>query len=204
VEVVNYSGGDVTGLTASAEVRNIDGAVIWEKSAPLDSKEDSTKSVIDMEYPLGATPVHFIRLKLTRDGQLASENFYWRGLEDGNFQQLRELPRAPLDANTTVAETPEGYRLTTDLVNASGTPAIMVRLKVVRATAGDRILPVMYSDNYVSLMPGERRTVVTDVRREDARGERPKMLVEGFNTGEVRYGGTAPTQASAARPARKR
>ena len=39
---MNDSAGDQTGLTAHAEVLNIDGSVKWEKSATLDSKEDST------------------------------------------------------------------------------------------------------------------------------------------------------------------
>ena len=34
-------------------------------------------------------------------------------------------------------------------------------------------------------MPGERRTIRTEIETADARGERPKMVVEGFNTGEV-------------------
>jgi hypothetical protein len=186
VEVVNYNAGDVPGLTAHAEVRNIDGSLIWETSATLDSKDDSTRSVIDMEYPLGATPVHFVRLKLTRGTEVLSENFYWRGLEDANFLQLRQLPKVPIAASTSVSETAEGFRLSTELSNGGEAPALMVRLKAVRAASGDRILPALYSDNYVALMPGERRTITTDIRREDARGERPRMVVEGFNTGEVR------------------
>jgi hypothetical protein len=186
VEVVNYNGGAAPGLTARAEVRNIDGSLLWEKSVPVDSKEDSTLSVIAMEYPLGATPVHFVRLTLSRGPAVLSENFYWRGIEDGNFLQLRELPKVPIEATTSVTDTPDGYRLATELFNGSSTPAIMVRLKVVRAVSGDRILPVLFSDNYVSLMPGERRTITTNVRREDGRGERPRMVVEGFNVGEVR------------------
>jgi hypothetical protein len=187
VEVVNYNGGAAPGLTARAEIRNIDGSLIWEKSVAVDSKEDSTLSVIEMEYPLGATPVHFVRLGLTRGDTVVSENFYWRGLEDANFLQLREMPKVPLEAATTVSETAEGFRLVTELTNNAATPAIMVRLKVVRSVAGDRILPALYSDNYVALMPGERRTVTADVKREDARGERPRMVVEGFNTGPVSY-----------------
>jgi hypothetical protein len=187
VEVVNYSGGSHAGLTARARVFNIDGSLAWEKSAPVDSREDSTGSVISMEYPLGVTPVHFIRLELKRGADLLSENFYWRGLEEGKYEQLRELPKVPLEETTTVADTSDGYRLSTELFNNSTAPAIMVRLKAVRATSGDRILPVLYSDNYVSLMPGERRTLTTDVRRADARGERPRMVVEGFNVGKVAH-----------------
>ncbi len=37
----------------------------------------------------------------------------------------------------------------------------MVTVKAVRAQSGDRILPALYSDNYIALMPGEGRTIVT-------------------------------------------
>ena len=42
VEVVNYSGGNQARLTATARVFDIDGRLAWEKSATVDSKEDST------------------------------------------------------------------------------------------------------------------------------------------------------------------
>jgi len=57
----------------------------------------------------------------------------------------------------------------------------MVRLKAVRGRSGDRILPVIYSDNYVSLMPGEQRTILTRIEDADTRGEDPAIVVEGFN-----------------------
>ena len=69
VEVVNYSAGNATGLVAEAEILNMDGSRKWTKSVPLDAKEDSVQSPIQLEYPSGLTAVHFIRLKLTRGGQ---------------------------------------------------------------------------------------------------------------------------------------
>jgi hypothetical protein len=60
----------------------------------------------------------------------------------------------------------------------------MVRLKAVRAKTGDRILPANYSDNYVSLMPGERRAIRTEVRQADTRGERPVIDTSGFNVSQ--------------------
>jgi hypothetical protein len=77
------------------------------------------------------------------------------------------------------------WQLTTELHDASSHPALMVRLKVVREKSGDRILPALYSDNYVALMPGERRTILTELAHADTRGEKPRMVIEGFNTGEV-------------------
>jgi hypothetical protein len=57
----------------------------------------------------------------------------------------------------------------------------MTRLKVVREKSGDRILPVIYSDNYFTLIPGEQRTVQTELKHADTRGERPHMVISGFN-----------------------
>ena len=139
VEVVNYSGGDAKGLTARAEIRNMDGALKWEKEVAVDSAEDSDVSCIKMEYPEGLTPVHFIRLKLTRGGQTVSENFYWRGLKEGDYRAIRQLPKVKIEAATRVERQGGRWQLTTDLHNVSAQPALMVKLKVVREKSGDRI-----------------------------------------------------------------
>jgi hypothetical protein len=104
VEVVNYSGGNATGLSASAQILNMDGSVKWEKTASVDSPEDSVQSPIAMEYPAGLTAVHFVRLKLSRGTTVVSENFYLRGLEDGNFKAIRELPKVKVEAATRVEQ----------------------------------------------------------------------------------------------------
>jgi hypothetical protein len=192
VEVVNYSGGNATGLSASVELLNMDGAVKWEKTATVDSPEDSVQTPIKMEYPQGLTPTHFIRLKLMRGAQLVSENFYLHGTEENNFKAIRELPKVNLEATTREILQSGRWTLTTELHNPSAQPALMVRLKAVREKSGDRILPAIYSDNYVALMPGERRTIKTELANADTRGERPRMLVEGFNTGEVKSAAVAP------------
>jgi hypothetical protein len=185
VEVVNYNGGNARGLTASVQILNMDGAVKWEKTAALDSAEDSVQSPIRMEYPQGLTPVHFIRLKLTRGNQTVSENFYLHGTQEDNFKAIRDLPKVKLEATTRIERQGDKWILNTELNNPSAQPALMVRLKAVRATTGDRILPAIYSDNYIALMPNERRTIRTELANADTRGERPKIAVEGFNTGEV-------------------
>jgi hypothetical protein len=57
----------------------------------------------------------------------------------------------------------------------------MVRIKAVRERSGDRILPSIYSDNYIALMPGESQTLRAELLEADTRGEKPRILVEGFN-----------------------
>lgn len=181
VEIVNYSAGSANGLVAQAEILNMDGSRKWEKTAAVDSSEDSVQSPIKLEYPAGLTPVHFIRLKLTRGGRTVSDNFYLRGLEEHNFRAIRDLPEVNVTASVKAELQGARWILTTELNNASSHPALMVRVKAVREKSGDRILPSLNTDNYVALMPGERRSIRTEVADADTRGERPRIVVEGFN-----------------------
>jgi hypothetical protein len=185
IEVVNYSAGNLRGLTATVEVLNMDGTKHWEKSATLDSAEDSVAPCIKIEYPPELTALHFLRLSLTRGAEAVSTNFYLRGREEGNYRAIRQLPRVNLEAATRVERQRNRWLLTTDLRNPSNQPALMIRLKVVQEKSGDRILPAIYSDNYIALMPGERRTIQTELDHADTRGETPRIVVEGFNVGQV-------------------
>jgi len=181
VEVVNYGVPGASGLTAGAQVLNLDGSVAWESEASLDSAYDSTVSPLLMEFPEGLTPVHFIRLRLSRADELISENFYWRGTEIGNYRALRTLPKVPLVLITRVERKGDEYLLRTEVENRSQNPALAVRLVAVGDDTGERILPALYSDNFVALMPGEKRTIETRLMAADARGEVPRIVVEGFN-----------------------
>jgi hypothetical protein len=185
IEVVNYSAGNINNLSATIEVLNMTGNSIMSKTVDVQSKEDSIATVMPMVYPDGITAVHFLRLVLKENGQVRSSNFYMRGVEQGNFRALRTLKKARVRNQTSAQKQGERWMLTTELQNTSAFPALMVRLKAVRDVTGDRILPAIYDDNYIALMPGERRTLRTEVAHADTRGERPRITLEGFNVEQV-------------------
>jgi len=181
VEVVNYSAGNRLNLTARARVINMDGSVQWEKDTTFDCREDFTVACFKLKFPETVSPVHFIKLTLSQDGKTISDNFYWRGKEDGNYQALSDMPAVKLETGTTVSRSGENWILTTTLNNTAKTPALMVRLKVIGKQSGSRLLPVFYSDNYISLMPGEKKVIVMRLKDEDTHGERPDVDISGFN-----------------------
>ncbi len=181
IEVVNYSAGNVANLSAEVEVVNMDGKSMAKKSASLTSAEDSVSMPIKMEYPTGLSAVHFLRLTLSHNGSVRSTNFYMRGVEQGNFNAIRSLRKASVQANTTTEQRDGRWFLSTTLQNTSPVPALFVRAKVVRETTGDRILPAIYDDNYISLMPNETRIIKTELSHADTRGETPKIIIGGFN-----------------------
>ncbi len=181
IEVMNFSGGNATGLSAKLEILNMDGATMSTKSVSIDSAEDSTVECFKMEYPTGLTPVHFLRLTLTRGSSVLSTNIYMRGVSEGNYRAIRALPKAHVQAATSAQQKGNIWLLTTELGNTSAFPTLMTRLIAVREKSGDRILPAIYSDNYLTLMPGERLTIQTELRDADTRGEKPKIIIGGFN-----------------------
>jgi hypothetical protein len=60
-------------------------------------------------------------------------------------------------------------------------PAVMVRVNVLGKKDGLQILPMFYSDNFFSLMPGEKKTVTLKWYNADTRGNKPKVEVTGYN-----------------------
>ena len=182
VEVVNYSAGTHKGLTAKVQVLNMDASVVWEKETTVDSNEDTTDKCIKLEFPENLSKVHFIKMTLTEDGKVVSDNFYHRSLEENNYQDLRQLAKVALQSATTVDKNADGtWSAVSVIENKTSTPALMIRLNVVGGKDDQQILPVFYSDNYFSLLPGEKKEVRMSWRDEDTRGNEGKVLITGYN-----------------------
>ncbi len=200
VEVVNYSAGNRTGLSVEARIVNLDGSVRWEKFAKTDSREDSVVAPITLEFPKsGLSTVHFVELLLRSGGNIVSRNTYLRSLKtyeipgftrgstvvpsypEYDFTAIRSLPKTTLGVSTKVEHAGARWILTTTVENATHTPALLVRLKAVGSTTGGEILPAFYSDNYLTLLPGDVREIRTTVEDADTRGETPRIDVSGFN-----------------------
>ena len=176
VEAVNYHAGDRTGLTAKVSVLDMGGKVVDGFTGQLDLPEDSTAVVTALPVPEGISPVYYVKLELTdAAGNLLSDNFYLQGKEEGNLQELNTLGKA----SVKVSMTGNGpWKVT--LTNNGDVPALLLRLKLVSKSTGDMVLPVIYSDNYFSLMPGESRTVDIAAAPEDLHGK-TGLEITGFN-----------------------
>jgi hypothetical protein len=55
----------------------------------------------------------------------------------------------------------------------------------VKGREQTEILPVFWQDNYLSLLPGEKREVMAHIREADLAGAQPTLLVDGFNVYEL-------------------
>ena len=86
-----------------------------------------------------------------------------------------------LEAKLAVKDA-DGQRLVTvTLHNPTKSVALMAHLQLRRQHSGERVLPVFYSDNYISLVPGESRSVTIQADAKDFSGEEALVVVDGWN-----------------------
>ena len=130
------------------------------------------------------TPLHFIKLELTdAKGDLLSENFYWRnGVRDLDYTLLNTLPEVDLSCRLVDKSVADG-KMKIAMKNNSGTVAFANRVRLVNKTTQERVLPVIMSDNYVTLMPGEEKVISMEAAPELLKGG-VSVLVKQYGKAE--------------------
>ncbi len=123
----------------------------------------------------------FIQLRLLDENkQILSENLYWFADEKGNYSGLNSIKKS--DLNVTSRYLKSG-QIEVTLTNPSGGPvAFFNRISLVDKKSSKRILPVFYSDNYISVVPGAQKKITLDYTPQ--RGEEIAVTLEGWNSKE--------------------
>ncbi|MBQ1736615.1 MAG: beta-glycosidase, partial [Muribaculaceae bacterium] len=172
VEIVNRSAGRQQGIV-KASVIDLNGNTLWEQVQGYVIDEDMTLEMMRVEVPAEMSGVYFLRLAITDNtGHVRSINDYVNTTVENVRTTLHDLRQAQVSA------TVNGKNIT--LRNHGNSPAVMMRLNL-KGDDGEQILPVIYSDNYFHLMPGETRTIGIDWKVEDARGCQPIVEISGMN-----------------------
>ncbi|MBS1935558.1 MAG: glycosyl hydrolase, partial [Bacteroidetes bacterium] len=89
-----------------------------------------------------------------------SDNLYWLADSTGNYSGLQHMSASRL--HIKAKELQKG-KIEVTLSNEANAPvAFFNRLSLVDPKTHERLLPVFYSDNYVSVLPGEEKKVIID------------------------------------------
>lgn len=182
--VVNQLPGTAAGMTARIRVINLDAKTVLDRTVAVTAKGSAATDVGLVGFPAGVSPVHFVKLEL-RDaqGRLVSENFYWRHTPQGagDYRALNTLPTAALDATARRHDNGGKCLVSVTLSNPTNTIALLAHLQLRRQHSGQRVLPVYYNDNFMSLLPGESRTIEIEAAASDLGGDEPLVMVDGWN-----------------------
>jgi hypothetical protein len=94
---------------------------------------------------------------------------------------LNSLPKAKVAITKTVRVSGGNSMLTVAAVNNSNSVAFMVHPRLTRGKSGEDVTPVFWSDNYFSLLPGEKKSVTVRFDSSSLHGAAPELVVEGWN-----------------------
>ncbi|AGA80080.1 glycoside hydrolase family 2 protein [Echinicola vietnamensis] len=115
---------------------------------------------------------------LNTDQKILSDNFYWLPDANGNYSGLQRMEKANIQATATQSAPGE---VSLKLTNPSGnTVSFFNRISLVDTESGERLLPTFFSDNYVSLTPGEEKVVT--VSYADLDKNSAAIEIGGWNT----------------------
>ena len=210
IVVVNSYYQAFPGMKVSAKVYNLDMSPKFSKDATIDVRPDSTNRVFTLPAVSDLSKTYFVRLDLNdARGKNVSTNFYWLSTQpdvlDWNrstwyvtptktFADLTALQGLPeVDVQATAQSEMNGddgvTRITVE--NPSRGLAFFVHFKVVAESArfgfeeggggDDEVLPILWSDNYVSLLPGEKREITASYPKRRLRSGKPVVKIDGWN-----------------------
>jgi exo-1,4-beta-D-glucosaminidase len=202
VEVVNSSYGEVAGLTLSAKLYDLNLHERFSALVPIQVGPDKVEKALTFpESAFGPlSPIYFAKLALTDSaGQILSTNFYWLSAKTNvydwantdaytaissyeNLRALESLPSAGrMDMAASREQGREGPLVRVRLRNPSDQLAFQVHLGIRHSHQDAEILPVLWQDNYLELMPGESREIVAQFLSRDALRGESELTIDGWN-----------------------
>ncbi|WP_433187260.1 glycosyl hydrolase 2 galactose-binding domain-containing protein [Actinoallomurus sp. CA-150999] len=204
VAVVNSGHGTASGLTVKADVYNLDGTSKYSKTATVSVPGDGGRTTA-LTLPSsisGLSTTYLVRLTVAgQDGREIDRNVYWLSTKKdvidwskndwyyvptssyADLSGLSGMATTTVSAAVSSAASADGTTTTTVTLKNTGTgkvPAFYLDAHVVDAS-GKPVLPVRWSDDAVSLWPGESTTLTATYRTSDLHGSAAGVRVSGWN-----------------------
>ncbi|MBK3573437.1 exo-beta-D-glucosaminidase [Streptomyces sp. MBT65] len=208
VVVLNNRNTSADQLTVRATLFNTDGTQRYDRKVTGVKVSGGGAHSTALTLPAsvsGLSTTYLVRLTLTdASGKEVSRNVYWLSAKPdtldwahtdwyytpttsyADLKGLDSMARVPVSATASTSTGADGTSTTTVTVRNSGkgkTPSLLTDVHLVDS-AGKPVLPVQWSDNEVSLWPGESKTLTVTYRTADLRGSAPRVRVSGWNTPE--------------------
>ena len=199
VSVVNDYYREFKNYKVIAQVYDINSKKVFEESAVVDLPSDGVvNDALTIRFPENISQVHFIKLILKDEkGKDVSSNFYWRsndkyegsktltGPAASGFEDLSKLKQAKVKLTYKVREDDNNYFVDITLRNTSGQIAFFNQLQFLNSKMSP-IRPSFYTDNFFSLMPGEKKTVTIETAKGKLK-DGAVLALKGWNINKQEY-----------------
>ncbi len=178
VDLINL--GEARPFKVQVRVAGLDGKILSDQTNQVQAASNARTAVgkPDLEK-LAAGHAVLVALSVSdAAGAPVSDNFYWWAKDEATLRELNGLPQGNLTVSASAAASGSERKASVRIKNAGSVPALAVKLTLKDAATGKRILPAYYSENYVSLLPGEERVITVEFPAGEAK---PAIGLRGWN-----------------------
>jgi exo-1,4-beta-D-glucosaminidase len=200
VDIINSYREKFSDLKVKATIYNLDGSEKFRKELTTGVAEDGTKTCFALPDIAGLSSVYFLRLELKDgEGKVRSINWYWLSKQKDelnwkkstwfytpqsaftDYTGLKNLAATSLSVHHTTSKSDGSTVHLIKVTNTDKTVAFFVHLRALKEKGGDDILPLIFSDNYLLLAPGETRTIECSYEDKYAGSGTPYIQVTAWN-----------------------
>jgi hypothetical protein len=183
IQIVNNQPYLLDAASAHISIYNLNGTLAYVHEAKVRVDPSSVATLDPIEIPHTLSSVYFVRLELDdSSGRTLSRNFYWQAspMQQDMFLDMNGMPVVEIQATPLRQDNAGTTRIEVELSNPAKGVALMIHMQL-RRRQGQRILPVFYSDNYISLVPGERRTIAIEAATQQLGHQDAVVVIDGWN-----------------------
>ncbi|NQU86220.1 MAG: glycosyl hydrolase family 2, partial [Mariniphaga sp.] len=200
VVVVNSFLKEFKGLKAFVSVLNLDLTEKFSREITFDISPDGVERVVTIPEIQNLSTTYFVKLELKdSDGTTHSSNFYWLSTKKAIFDwqksyfwatpmisypdytALQTLPKVELTVSSKIVIQEEEELVYVEVSNSSKNLAFAVNLRLTKGEGGKEIIPVLWEDNYFSLLPGEKKEITAIYLGKDLKKQNPVVVTDGWN-----------------------
>lgn len=184
VELINTALGNHN-VTVKALLYDLNGKEIWNNEVQTPIAANQVLRLFDVPAPQGVTGAYFLKLILLESGKEVTDNIYWLTSVEQNYTSLASLPKTLPDVEIAINKKENVYQGKVAL-KADKNISFFNRIKVFNKNTGKRILPVHYSDNYITLMPGDKREIEIEFASELPK-DQIEIVIESWTADRKSY-----------------
>lgn len=178
VSVINTKHAPQNDLTVSAKVFDLELNTLWEKEEKINIAEDRYAEVFSLPVMKNPPDIFLVKLILkNKRKQTISDNFYWfSSKKKTDFRQLARLEKVIPDISSGYSEEGKEFIMKVTVKNNSDKLSFFNRLMITKGKGGEEILPTFWSDNFITLLPGEEKMLTARFAVEELDGKNPVVV----------------------------
>lgn len=191
----------ISDMNLHVKIFDIHSKLLYADNLKVSIGNNQSIKVMDMPKLDNLSSSYFLDLRLTdNNNNLIENNFYWLSTkadipdfenstwyitpskQHADFTELNDMRKAKIEYDYSISKESDNLEIDINVHNPSDNIAFFIEFMVVDEITGEPVVPVFLQDNYISLLPGEKRTIRGNMESSHLfNTDNLGVIMQGFN-----------------------